>query len=177
MPLTVETKNVTKNKIVLLGVLHVPGLFTNLVSVSQLFRKSFYLHGGDQTVNPLFDNTKIASAPIQDGFFVLKANKGTENPLNTSFAQAATTSTDDAAASLQTWHRRLKHPNYASLKRFSNSRDIDMSKLKLEKDLLLCKICIRAKQRRNPSYKPQVKAKNICKELLMDLMRPIMPAG
>ncbi len=177
MPLTVKTKNVTQNKIVLLGVLHVPGLFTNLVSVSQLFQKSFYLHGGDQTVNPLFDNTKIASAPIQVGLFVLKTHKGTEKPLNTSFAQAATTSTDYTAASLQTWHRRLKHPNYANLKRFGNSRGIDMSKLKLGKDVLLCKICICAKQRRNPSYKPQVQAKDICKELLIDLMRPITPAG
>ncbi len=175
VPLTVETKNGTRNKIVLLGVLHVPGLFTNLVSGSQLFQKGFYLHGGDQTVNSLFDNTEIASAPIQDGLFVLKTHKGTEKSLNTSFAQAATTTTDHAAASLRTWYRRLGHPSYANL--FGNSRGIDMSKLKLEKDLLLCRICIRAKQRRNPSYKPQVQAEDICEELHWDLMAPITPAG
>ncbi len=64
MPLTVERKNVTKNKIDLVEVLHLPGLFTYLILRSRLFQKSLYLNGGDQTVNSLFNNIEIASAPI-----------------------------------------------------------------------------------------------------------------
>ncbi len=78
VPLTVETKNGTKNKIIFLEVLHVKSLFTNLASRSQLFQKNFYLHGDDQTINSLFDNTEIASSLIPDGLFVLKIYKGME---------------------------------------------------------------------------------------------------
>ncbi len=133
MPLTVKTKNETKSKIVLLGVLHILWLFTYLVSRSQFFQKGFYLHDGNQTINFLFSNTKIASAPIQDRLFVLKTHKGTEKLLHTSFAQAATTTTDYSTALIQTWHRRPEHPSYSHLKRFVNLRGINMPKLKLKK--------------------------------------------
>lgn len=52
-----------------------------------------------------------------------------------------------------------------------------MSKLKMEKYLFLCRICIRAKQRRHSSYKPQPLADDTCEELHVDLMGPITPAG
>ena len=47
----------------------------------------------------------------------------------------------------------------------------------MEKDLFFCRICIRAKQRRHPSYKTQPLADDICEELHVDLMGPITPAG
>ena len=156
-------KNGIKNKIVFVEVLHVSGLFTNLVSRSQLFQKGFYLHSDDQTINCLLNNTDISSTLIQYGLFVLKIYKETKKLFNASFAKKANTTTDHLAASLRTWHRVLKHPNYIHLKTFGNSRGIDTSKLKFEKDQLLYRICICAKQRRNPSYKPQLQAEDICK--------------
>lgn len=52
-----------------------------------------------------------------------------------------------------------------------------MSKMKLEKDKLLCQIYAHAKQQRKPSYKPQPLADDICKKLYVDFMGPITSAS
>ncbi len=54
---------------------------------------------------------------------------------------------------IKTWHWRLKHPSYINLKRLGHSKGIDLSKLKVDKNSLLCKICIQAKQKRKLSLK------------------------
>ena len=64
IPLTVKSQNRIQNKIVLSGILHVSRLFTNLVSETQLFQQGFHLYFDVKMVNSLFDNNKIASAPI-----------------------------------------------------------------------------------------------------------------
>ena len=44
-------------------------------------------------------------------------------------------------AFLKSRHRRLGHPSYANLKRFGG---IDMSTMKVDKDIRLYRICIKA---------------------------------
>lgn len=52
-----------------------------------------------------------------------------------------------------------------------------MSKMKVDKDILLYRICIKAKRKSRPSYKIQHPAEDICEELHVDLMGPITPTG
>lgn len=47
IPLTVETRSGERNDVLLVGVLPVPGLFTNLISGSELLKRGYYLHCGN----------------------------------------------------------------------------------------------------------------------------------
>ena len=163
--LTVKSPDGRSREAVLHNVLHCPSLFTNLVSASCLRKKGWYLHGGTETINRISDNFQLASAPIQNGLYVLQTLH------KTPFATVARKDT-----SLKTWHRRLGHPSWANLKRFGNARGMDISKLReVDKHLLVCKICVQAKQKRKPSYKAQSQPEDICKILHVDLMGPISP--
>ena len=62
--LIVESKNEKKSEVLLLGVLHIPGLFTNLIFGSKLLKKGYYLYSDNQTVNSCSDNIEIASCFI-----------------------------------------------------------------------------------------------------------------
>ena len=177
VPLTVESRSGKKSKVLLLGVLYVPGLFTNLISGSKLLKKGYYLHGGDQTIISCSDNMEIAFCPIQDRLFILKLHKIPKIP-NVKFPiPRVGAATNSSTTFVKTWHRRLGHLSYLNLKQLGNAKGIDMSKLKSEKDLPLCQICIRAKQRQNPSYKPQPLADDICEELHIDFMGSITPTS
>lgn len=48
-------------------------------------------------------------------------------------------------ASLKSWHRELDHLSYINLKYFSNIKRIDISKIKMDKDIFFCKICNKTK--------------------------------
>ena len=138
VPLTIKSKRRKKSEILLLGVLHKPGLFTNLISGSKLLKKGYYLHGGNQTVNSCSDDIEIAFCPIYDELFTPKLYK-TPRILNIKFltprVRAATSS---STTLVKTWHRRLRYPSYSNLKRLGNTRGIDISKLKSKKNLPLC---------------------------------------
>ena len=58
--LTVETRSGKRNDILLVCILHIPGLFINLISSSELLKKDYYLHCGDQTINSYANNAEIA---------------------------------------------------------------------------------------------------------------------
>ena len=120
----------------LLEVLHIPGLFTNLISGSELLKKGYYLYGGQQTVNSCADNIEIASAPVQDELFTLRLYKEPKKIENSQLLAPANAAVSSSVTSTQRWHRRLGHPGYANFKRFDNVRGIDISKLRVEKDLL-----------------------------------------
>ena len=77
--LTVETRSGKRNNVLLVGVLHVPGLFTNLISGSKLLEKSYYLHCGNQTVNSCANDAKIASALTKIGDLLWDYMKGQKN--------------------------------------------------------------------------------------------------
>ena len=80
-------------------------------------------------------------------------------------------------ASLKSWHKRLGHLSYANFKRFGNTREIDMSKMKVNEDVFFSKTYIKAKQKRRFSYKIQHPLEDICKELHVDLIEPIISTG
>lgn len=131
-------------------------LFTNLILASCLRKKGWYLHGDTETLNRCDNDFQLASTFIQNMLYVLQI-------LNTTpIAAVSHTSTPSI---LKIWHRRLGHPSYTNLKRFSTTRSIDMGKMKMDKDILLCKICIKIKQKRRPSSKIQYLLEDICKEL------------
>ena len=73
--LTMVTRSGKTTEVLLLGVFHVPGLFTTLVSGSKLLRKGYYLYCGEQTINSYSNNVEIASCPVQDELFALKLYK------------------------------------------------------------------------------------------------------
>lgn len=177
IPLTVETRSGERNDVLLIGVLHIPGLFTNLISGSELLKKGYYFHYSNQTINSCTNNAEIASAPIRDGLFALRLYKRPKKSYNVPLTPLAKAATSRTITLIQTWHRRLGHPSYANLKRFGNARGIDMSKFKMENDLFFCQICIRAKQHRHSFYKPQSLADDICEELHVNLIDLITPAG
>ena len=52
-----------------------------------------------------------------------------------------------------------------------------MKKMKMDNDVLMCKICLKAKQKRRPSYKIQHPPEDICEEFNIDLMGPITLTG
>ncbi len=52
-----------------------------------------------------------------------------------------------------------------------------MKKMKVGNDVLMYKICLKAKQKRRLSYKIQHPPEDICEELHVDLMSPITPIG
>ncbi len=56
-------------------------------------------------------------------------------------------------AILQTWHKKLSHPSYLNLKCFGHARGININKMKVSNDVLICKICLKAKQKYRPFYK------------------------
>ena len=134
--LTVKAPQGHYHDIVLTGVLRCPMLFTNLISASSLKKKGWYLHGGTETLNRCYDDFQLASTPIQNGLYVLQTLHTTSI---SAIAEASMPTT------LKTWHRRLGNPSYSNLQRFGNARGIDMSKFKVNQDLILCKICIKAK--------------------------------
>ena len=152
---------------VLHTVLHFPSLFTNLMSTSCLRKKGWYLHRGTGIINRISNNFELASDPIQNVLYVLPILH------KTLFAAVALKDT-----SLKTWHRWLSHFSKVNLKRFANAREIDMVKLReVDQHLLVCKICVLAKQKRKPSYKAQSQPEDICEILHVDLMGPISPTG
>ena len=119
--LTVETKSGKRNNVLLVGILHIPGLFTNLISGSKLLKKSYYLHCGEQTINSCANNAEIASAPIKNRLFTLRLYQGPKKSYNVSLTPSAKVATSRAITLIQTWHRHLRHFSYANLKRFSNA--------------------------------------------------------
>ena len=174
---TVESRNGKKSKVLLFGLLHIPGLFTNLISSSKLLKKGYYLHGSNQTVNSCSHNMENASCLIQDGLFTLKLHKTPRISNIKSSTPRVRAATSSSTTSVKIWRRRLGHPSYSNLKQLGNGRNIDISKLKSEEDLPLCRICICTKQCQNLSYKLQSLADDICEELYVDFMGSIIPSG
>ena len=116
VPLTVVTRSRKRTEVLLLGVLHIPRLFTNLVSGSELLRKGYYLHFGDQTVNSYGDNVEIASCPVQDELFALKLYQRLKRSDNRPPIPPANAAASQSVPLVETWHRRLRHPSHSNLK-------------------------------------------------------------
>lgn len=83
--LIVETKSEEQNDILFVGVLHVSSLFINLIFSSELLKRGYYLHCGNQIINPYTNNAEIVSALIQDRLFILKLYKRSKKWYNLPF--------------------------------------------------------------------------------------------
>lgn len=71
-------------------------------------------------------------------------------------------------------HERLSHLNYANLKYFSNTKERDMSKMNVDKNILFYKISIKAKEKGRFLYKIQYLLENICEKLHINLIGSII---
>lgn len=72
--ITIQAPRGHYHDITLLGVLHYPILFTNLLSVSYLQKKGWYLYGGTKTLNKCDDNFKLESTPIYNSLYILQTH-------------------------------------------------------------------------------------------------------
>lgn len=70
---------------------------------------------------------------------------------------------------------KLGHPSYANLKYFGHARVIDIKKIKVDNNILMCKIYLKTKEKCWLFYKIQYLSEDICKELHINLMGPITP--
>jgi transposase InsO family protein len=142
-------------------VLHVPSLFANLISGSRMTR-------GKVT----FDNTTflmqqngitLGYAPLDGGLFSLRL-------ANRTFAASVT-----APPSIETWHRRLGHLNYASVKHLAQmSNGMDLTG---QEEQGLCKPCSLSKLQRAYTRTPSQRAEGVFELIHSDLVGPITPTG
>lgn len=68
---------------------------------------------------------------------------------------------------------KLGHPSYSNLKYFGHARVINIKKIKIGNNILICKIYLKTKEKHWLLYKIQHFLKDICKELHINLMDPI----
>ena len=145
IPHKVESRNRKKSEVLLFGRFYVFGLFTILISGSELIKKGYYLHSNDQTINLCSDNMEIASYFIQDALFTLKLHKTPRISNAKSHTSKVEVATSSSTTLVKIWHRRLKYPKYSNLKRLDSARGIEISNLKFQRrftpmlNLHLCK--------------------------------------
>lgn len=141
--ITVQAPRGHYHDIILLGVLYWPIIFTNWLSVSCLWKKGWYLYEGIKTLNSCNDDFELLSTPIHNGLYILQIYQ---------ILPTAAITQNSIPATLYTWYKRLDHFNYLKLKRFGYAKAIDIKKMKVDKNVLLCKIYIKVKQKRWSLY-------------------------
>jgi transposase InsO family protein len=142
-------------------VLHVPSVFANLISGSRM-----------TSGKVAFDNTTflmrqngivLGYAPLRGGSFNLQlANK--------TYAASVI-----APASIETWHRRLGHLNYESVKHLAQmSSGMDLTG---QEEQGHCEPCSLSKLQRAYSRTPSQRAEGVFELIHSDLVGPITPTG
>lgn len=123
-----------------------------------------YLHKHTEIFNTCDVNFELVSTLILNSLYILQIH---QIPLIAAAIQIF------LPVTLQTWHKKLDHPRYLNLKCFGHARNIDIKKMKVDKNVFLYKIYIKAKRKHWPLYKIQQFLKNIREKLYVDLMSPI----
>ncbi|XP_075150565.1 uncharacterized protein LOC142224666 [Haematobia irritans] len=142
------------------NVLHIPDLSTNLLSVSQIVKRShcvIFSKSGVVVLNP--DNKVISTGKHINGLFKLECKT-----TNKAFACGAT-------ASYNLWHRRMGHINLKSLQQLKNglATGIEFSNDNAND----CKICPMGKQIRLPFNKNAHRASEILELVHCDVCGPM----
>jgi len=142
-------------------VLHVPLLFANLISGSRMTRGKVTF---DTTTFLMQQNgITLGYAPLDGGLFSLQL-------ANMMFAASVT-----APPSIETWHRRLGHLNYESVKhlaRMSNGMDLTG-----QEEQGHCEPCSLSKLQRAYTRTPSQRAEGVFELIHSDLVGPITPTG
>ena len=142
------------DKITLIGVLYVPNLSCNLLSVSQLNDDLQTIVQFDSHICAIQDQTKelIGTGIKRDGLYY--------------FSKPKFVSTAKATSNLELWHRRLGHPSEKVVKMIPH---VSSNKDHLDKG---CEVCMRAKHPRDKFHLSNNKASRIFEKIHCDLWGP-----
>lgn len=142
------------DKITLIGVLYVPNLSCNLLSVSQLNDDLQTIVQFDSHICAIQDQTKelIGTRIKRDELYY--------------FSKQRFVSTAKATSNLELWHRRLGHPSEKVVKMIPH---VSSNKDHLDKG---CEVCIRAKHPRDKFHLSDNKASRIFEKIHCDLWGP-----
>lgn len=155
------TLQLNKNDIEVSNVLHVPGLTANLLSVCGMVQKgnSVMFDRNGCTIKNARNET-IAHCNAENGVYKFCANEGT---------CMLTTKKESAL----TWHRRLGHMNFQSMKRM---RDGAVDGIKFSDDddeIRKCETCAMGKQTRLPFKRSVSETSKTLEIIHSDLMGPM----
>jgi len=152
-------KDSIENRITTKNVEYVPGLCTNLLSVSQLAKQgkkivfeknSCIIYNGDRVV---------ATASAENGLYKLNCEiEGSRNVAFNVFEESTI------------WHRRMGHASYSGLKSVVKANDgIKLNKIEESK----CTVCIKGKQTRVPNHQEGTRAKELLEIVHSDVLGPL----
>ena len=173
--------NLAKGQARLGGVIYVPGLAENLLSLEALHLAGYESRGSSRGYELMKNGKTVAFGKRVGRSTYLDSVKHVDALLvgpgvakRTQYARIAL-SADEATAKKQALiHRRLGHPGR---KRFNDCiKLMDMSELRLEKDDKLlnnnCEVCVKAKNVKLQSHIPVSKARRPLQRVYMDLWGP-----
>lgn len=154
--------NISEKEIIANNVLHVPKLTVNLLSVSRIvengntvtFKKS------GCTIKNANDEI-IAQCNAQNGVYKMLVGKN-NNCLLTNKAESA-----------YTWHRRLGHVNFDTLKKMKNGAVEGINFNDNDDEIRNCETCARGKLARLPFNKSRSESKEILNLIHTDLVGPM----
>ncbi|UYV76036.1 hypothetical protein LAZ67_13002273 [Cordylochernes scorpioides] len=132
------------------GVLHVPNLRSNLLSIYELTNKGntvIFNRDGAKIYNEQDD--LIEEAQIQDRMYVMETRSRDEYSEKTE--NVMTTKDDFSNDNISLWHRRLNHLNEAYMKEIIQRNVVLRFNVKF-KNLPECETCIMGKLTRQPSH-------------------------
>jgi transposase InsO family protein len=142
-------------------VLHVPSMFANLISGSRMTRGKVTFDNATFLMQR--DGITIGYAPLDGGLFSLRLAFKT-------FAASVT-----APQSMETWHRRLGHLNYESVKHLVHmSNGMDLTG---QEEQGHCEPCSLSKIQKAYTRTPGQRAEGVFELIHSDLVGPITPTG
>lgn len=132
------------NIITLGGVLHVPDIRKNLISVSLLVQHGFKVVFESNKVVITKNGNFISKGYLRDGLFSLNVM---DFDLNKIACYSFSTSSIANVECYNTWHGRLGHVNLNTIKRMMSLELILKSVINLKER---CQVCVQAKQTKKP---------------------------
>ena len=147
------------------GVLLVPGLRANLISVSKTTAGNWTFNSNSCSLYSNVNNQHILTAQLQHGLYVVKARD---------LAYSLAASADSGISSLEDWHQRLGHLNKESIMKLAREDRIEglsqVGQQELKK--FHCDYCIIGKGTRLPSPPNAIRASQPLETVHIDLWGP-----
>ncbi len=156
----------TEKRVTLKNVLHVPRLFTNLLSTSRVRKNGGYFNGRTDTFRRLDTNAEFGSTRMGRGFWLLN--------FRWSFPTTAVTA---IATTNDLWHWRLGHASLSSMR--LTAPHVDGMRLTSNEasSVSSCETCHVAKAHRVVSREPQQAPKDAFEIVHSDVAGHLKPIG
>ena len=171
---TITLRTVISDKITEItatDVLYVPELGTNLISVWHLNKNKFNVSFTNEMKATILDQNGqcIANAFANGRIYQLSCEAMKPQRKNIQRALIANSSKPET---LHTWHQRLGHLNYPSIKAMSKTNDIKISDLEIMHDKSICVACLEGKFTRSYNKGPSSRATEKLELIHSDLCGP-----